>query len=260
MISKPRPRPHAHTLPHTHTVQSAFTLIELLVVIAIIAILAAMLLPVLSKAKDSARRTLCHSRLKQVAVFGAIYEDDYSFPVYFRVRRLDNKSGVYDFFRFQKDNTYWPEGVYPGMNTMMEDYMDAPREIMRCTNVNKPTEVKPWIGFGGWLMSPWQRWRPNHGNVLLWKPRQARPASFFVMACRSDYPKPWANYCYEEGTGHPGNGAQNGVVTLWLDGHAEWYKRSQCEIVTLYGYNYYGDATTGGSDGYLAPAGYTRTW
>lgn len=54
-----------------------FTLIELLVVIAIIAVLAAMLVPALSNARESAKRAFCANNLRQSATGVYVYAGDH---------------------------------------------------------------------------------------------------------------------------------------------------------------------------------------
>jgi prepilin-type N-terminal cleavage/methylation domain-containing protein/prepilin-type processing-associated H-X9-DG protein len=60
------------------TRRRGFTLIELLVVIAIIGILAAMVFPVFARARESARKAVCLSNVKNIALAVNMYLADYN--------------------------------------------------------------------------------------------------------------------------------------------------------------------------------------
>lgn len=59
------------------TLPAKFTMIELLIVISILVILIALLLPALSKARESARRIVCAGNLKQIGVATLNYTGDH---------------------------------------------------------------------------------------------------------------------------------------------------------------------------------------
>ena len=94
---------------------NGFTLIELLVVIAIIGILAGILLPVLSRARESARKTQCMSNVKQIGMGLIMYANE------------NNES-------FPSDSAY--SGSYPamrGLNLLYDTYV-SDNKVFNCTS------------------------------------------------------------------------------------------------------------------------------
>ena len=122
------------TSVQTSTSKSAFTLIELLVVIAIIAILAGMLLPALSRAKESGKRIQCVNNEHQLALAVIMYADE-------------------------NEATYPRTNYRPGWPASLADYIVTPK-ILVCPSdrPDKPRSAGQTGGSGNYTAADQARW------------------------------------------------------------------------------------------------------
>lgn len=91
----------------------AFTLIELLVTISIIAILTGILLPALSRAKESGRRAVCLSNLRQIGLGLSLYVGDYgAYPYFLKTPKPAQDNGTIDVPLQPYTKNFWTNALW----------------------------------------------------------------------------------------------------------------------------------------------------
>jgi len=136
-----------------------FTLIELLVVIAIIGILAAMVFPVFARARESARKAVCLSNVKNIALAIQMYLGDYD-----RFPPKGTSESYFEAAMGVEDCTdkSWMANPYLRWQVILDEYTRN-RDVWRCPSARLTLgamTIVPSYYPGGWV-GYWEAWEAD---------------------------------------------------------------------------------------------------
>ncbi len=144
-------------------VGKGFTLIELLVVIAIIGILAAMVFPVFARARESARKAVCLSNMKNIALAIQMYLADNNDTLPPRERRAE----VVDFFEsiwgVENCPLYHFANPYLRWPVVLDEYVKN-RDVWMCPSAKMYGGARFINGLPDWFQNLYTNWDPNAGD------------------------------------------------------------------------------------------------
>jgi len=173
---------------------TAFTLIELLVVISIIVLLVGLLLPALNQARQSAKRTICLTRLKGIGVGLHGYRDD-------------NKG------RIPETQTLPVDPFEPTIMDALEKYL-IDRDVWECSADDGlfeelGTSYEYFIGYYLTAIDIGEPLNPQPKKNQLLKLYEKTPALAYIMIDAGDW--------------HPKGPERSNRNALFLDGRADWF-------------------------------------
>ncbi|MBQ7206583.1 MAG: prepilin-type N-terminal cleavage/methylation domain-containing protein [Lentisphaeria bacterium] len=199
-----------------------FTLIELLVVIAIIAILAAMLMPALQQARETAKASNCLSNLKQVGFYNRLYQEESDDWVLQRDPGHDSSKAVYWYKILSEKYTPTKQTINIGSN-----YYRLYAGFFYCPSADSPAEANafsPNYGINTWLTGE------NHqAGPIYRKTTSITHPSRAILHADAKYGYETLKYVSYLPYRH-----KERINLVFADGHTGTYSPAQCNVPDTY--------------------------